>query len=119
MVSLEFFIDLMAMGATQPPTEMSTRNISWGVKAAGAYGWQPYHLQVSIVLKSGNLNLLEHSGPVQACNGIALHLFLTRREWKIKALVCWYIPDKAVNVGLKFVVNTIIFNLSTLKTNIH
>ena len=28
----------MAMGLTQPLTEMSTRNISWGVKAAGAYG---------------------------------------------------------------------------------
>jgi len=27
---------------------------------------------VPIVLKSGSLNLLEHSGPVQACNGIAL-----------------------------------------------
>jgi hypothetical protein len=27
---------------------------------------------VPIVLKSGNLNLLEPSGPVQACNGIAL-----------------------------------------------
>jgi hypothetical protein len=26
------------MGSTQPLTEMSTRNISWGVKAAGAYG---------------------------------------------------------------------------------
>jgi hypothetical protein len=29
---------------------------------------------VPIVLKSGNLNLLEPSGPVQACNGIALPL---------------------------------------------
>jgi hypothetical protein len=28
----------MALGSTQPPTEMSTRNISWGVKAARAYG---------------------------------------------------------------------------------
>jgi hypothetical protein len=27
-----------------------------------------------IVLKYGNLNLLEPSGPVQACNGIALRL---------------------------------------------
>jgi hypothetical protein len=27
---------------------------------------------VPIVLKSGNLNLLEPSGPVKACNGIAL-----------------------------------------------
>ena len=29
-----------------------------------------------IVLKSGNLNLLERSGPVQACNGIALPFLL-------------------------------------------
>jgi len=35
-----------------------------GVKAAGAYDWQPYHLHVPIVLKSGSLNLLEPSGPV-------------------------------------------------------
>ena len=28
-----------------------------------------------IVLKSGNLNLLEPSGPVQACNGIALPFY--------------------------------------------
>jgi hypothetical protein len=26
----------MALGSTQPLTEMNTRNISWGVKAAGA-----------------------------------------------------------------------------------
>jgi len=30
---------------------------------------------VPIVLKSGSLNLLEPSGPVQACNGIALPLY--------------------------------------------
>jgi hypothetical protein len=64
----------MALGLTQPLTEISTRNISWGVKAAGAYGWQPYHFHVPIVLKSGSLNLLEPSGLVQACNGIALPL---------------------------------------------
>jgi hypothetical protein len=29
---------------------------------------------VPIVLKSGSLNLLGPSGPVKACNGIALHL---------------------------------------------
>ena len=45
-----------------------------GVKAAGAYGWQPYHLHVPIVLKYGSLNLLEPSGSVQTCNGIALPL---------------------------------------------
>jgi hypothetical protein len=47
----------MVLGSTKPLTEISTRNISWGVKAAGAYVWQPYHLHVPIVLKSGSLNL--------------------------------------------------------------
>jgi hypothetical protein len=28
----------MALGSTQPLTDMSSRNISWGVNAAGAYG---------------------------------------------------------------------------------
>jgi hypothetical protein len=35
-------------------------------------GGKPYHFHVPIVLKSGSLNRLEPSGPVQACNGIAL-----------------------------------------------
>jgi hypothetical protein len=74
----------MALGLPQPLTEMSTRNNSWGVKAAGAYGWQPYRLHVPNVLKYETLNLLEHSGPVQACNGIALPLpFLIVRTLKI------------------------------------
>jgi hypothetical protein len=41
---LEFFFDLnpcvrnMAVRSTKSLTEMITRNISWGVKAAGEYG---------------------------------------------------------------------------------
>jgi len=62
----------MALGLTQPLIEMSTRNISWGIKVASAWGWQPYHLSVPTVLKSGSLNLLEPSGPVQTHNGIAV-----------------------------------------------
>jgi hypothetical protein len=56
---MEFFIDInpsdrtMALGSTQPLTEMSTRSISWVVKAAGALGSQPYHLHVPTVLNSG------------------------------------------------------------------
>jgi hypothetical protein len=50
----------MALGLTQPLTEMSTRNVSC------------YHFHVPIVLKSGILNHLENSGPVQGCNGISL-----------------------------------------------
>jgi hypothetical protein len=72
----------LALGSTLPLTEMSARNISWcgrgewggGVDATDAQGWQPYHLHVPIFLKSGSLNLLEPSGPVKACNGIALPL---------------------------------------------
>ena len=36
-----------------------------------------YHLHVPNVLKSGSFNFLEPSGPVQACNGIALPLTVT------------------------------------------
>ena len=61
----------MDLWLTQLLTEMSTKNISW-VKAAGAYGRQPYNLQVPIVLKSRSLDFLEPSGLVEACNGIAL-----------------------------------------------
>ena len=63
----------MALELNQPPIEMSTSNISWWVKTAGTYDSQPYHLYVPTVLKSGSLNIPGPSGPVQACNGIALH----------------------------------------------
>jgi len=63
----------MALGFTQPLTEMNTRNISWGVKAAGAD-----HLQVLTALKSGILKLLEPSGPVQVCNGIAFTVIMLK-----------------------------------------
>ena len=91
----------MALGLTQPLTEMSTRNISWGwgVKAAGAYGWQPYNIHVPIVLKSGSLNLLEPSGPVQACNGNALPLplhvhFRIFRVFSSQLYICCFPASK-------------------------
>ena len=45
----------VALEVNYPLTEMSTRHISWGIKAAGAQGWQPYHLHVPIFMKSGSL----------------------------------------------------------------
>ena len=57
----------MVLGLTQPLTEMNTRNISWGLKLAGAWGWQLYHFHVPIVLKSGSLDLLEK---FRACPGL-------------------------------------------------
>ena len=76
----------VVLGSTQPPTEMSTRNISWGIKAAGVWSWQPYHHHVPTVLKSVSLNLLEPSGPVQACNGIKHSLLSSDGEC---SLVQW------------------------------
>jgi hypothetical protein len=72
---LEYFTDIilagrtMALGSTQPLTEMSARGIFWRVKAVGVYSWQPYHLSLQIIFKSGSFNLLEPSGPLQACTG--------------------------------------------------
>jgi hypothetical protein len=59
----------LAMGSTQPITDVSTRDISWG-KGGRCVGLTT--LPPSCVLKSWIHNLLEPSGPVQACNGIAL-----------------------------------------------
>jgi hypothetical protein len=72
MVSLECFIDIirtMALGLTQPLTEICT-----GIFPRSKIG--RCHSHVSIVLKSGNLNLLEPSGPVKTCNGIALLVYV-------------------------------------------
>jgi hypothetical protein len=64
MVSMEFFIDKILPAELWPwGWPVSNRNgyqeYFLGVTAAGAYGWQPYHLRLPTVLKSGSLNLLE------------------------------------------------------------
>jgi len=70
----------MVLGSTQPLTEMSTRNISWG-GGEGKVG-----LRVPIVWKSESFNLLEPPGPVLACTGIALNVVL------LVMLTCTYKP---------------------------
>ena len=75
-----FFIDIKSFRSHYGPgvDSVSNRNeyqeYFLGVKAPGAFGWQPYHHPVPLSRKSGNLNFLEPSGPVQACNGTALPL---------------------------------------------
>jgi hypothetical protein len=62
----------MALGSTQPLTEMSTGSISLPVRKAD--NLTP---SCAVVMKFGSLNFLESSRPVQACNGTALPLPLT------------------------------------------
>jgi hypothetical protein len=79
IVSFEFFIAINIPASLWSWGRLSLQQ-KWvpglfpGVKWAGAYGWQPYHIHVPTVLQSGILNLLEPPGPVQAGNGTALTL---------------------------------------------
>ena len=66
----------MALGSTHPLTNMSTRCISWGIKAAGAYGWKLCHLRVPTVWKVWKPLPPQPWGPVQGWTGIALHYLL-------------------------------------------
>ena len=70
----------MALGLTQPLTEMSTGNIFWG-EGGRCIGLTTLHLCVPVVLKFGSLNLLEPSGPVQACSGIAFTTTICVIAW--------------------------------------
>jgi hypothetical protein len=58
----------MALGSTWPPTEMNTRCIPGG-KGGRCIRLTTLPPSCAIVMKSGNLNFLEPSGPLQACNG--------------------------------------------------
>ena len=67
------------------------------IKAAGAQGWQLYHLHVPTVMKAGSLNLLEPSGPGQASNGIALP-YDTRRGMRCASDLFHYVTQSTTSV---------------------
>ena len=56
----------MVLGSTQLLIEMS--------KGGRCLGLTTLPLSCAVFMKSGNLNFLEPSGPLQACNGTALPL---------------------------------------------
>jgi hypothetical protein len=62
-------------GVYSASKKMSTRSISWGVNAAGAYGWQPYHRPVPLTRNLGNLNSWNPLGNFRPVTG-QLYLYL-------------------------------------------
>jgi hypothetical protein len=67
----------MALGVTQPLTEMTTRNISWG-KGGRCVGLTTLPPPCADCLEILEPHVLEPSGPVQVCNGSALPLTFNR-----------------------------------------
>jgi hypothetical protein len=61
----------MAMGVDSSSNRNEYQEYFLGIKAAGSKAGNLTTFYVPIVLKSGNVNLLEPSGSLQACNGIA------------------------------------------------
>jgi hypothetical protein len=61
----------MALAPTQPITKMSTRSLSWGVKAAGVRADNLTMFMWRLPWNSGSLKFLQYQGPLQACNWVA------------------------------------------------
>ena len=79
----------MAVGSTQPLTEMSTRNISWGLRRSVPRADKLTTFVCRFFGNSGNLKLLERWGPVQACNGFAFTFIKIREKyWVLYTKIC-------------------------------
>jgi len=86
-----FFRPHHGPGVDSAPSENEYQEYFLGVKAAGVWGWRPYHLHVPNVRKSGSLKLLELSGPHWACYGTALTLplYLWMCPWMVLIIFGW------------------------------
>jgi hypothetical protein len=84
----------MVLGLTHPLTEISTRNISLGVKAAAAQGWQPYHLLVPTVMNLGASTSWNPQSLSRTVMGLHLWMEIYFIEIKdIRYVGCWNWPQ--------------------------
>jgi len=77
MVSLKVFSDIILPAALWPSVRLSllqkrVTGVFPGGKGGRYVRLTTLPLSCAVVMKSGNLNILEPSGPLQACNGTAL-----------------------------------------------
>ena len=70
-MSLEFLMDII-LGRTMPLTEMSTRDMSWGLRWPVPRADNLAAFVYRLSRNCGSLSLLEPPWPVKACNGIPL-----------------------------------------------
>jgi hypothetical protein len=83
----------MALGSTQPLTEISTRRISWGYGPLVHKAWQPYHLPVPLSWNLGTLTFWNNRTalPLPLC--IFYHscfMFMRPQCWVSHLeLLCW------------------------------
>ena len=75
----------MVLGSSHPLTEMRTRSISWG-KGGRYVRLTILPPSCAAVMKSVKLNLLEPSGPLQACNWTALPLVVFNSLGRVTSL---------------------------------
>jgi len=110
LVSLEFFIDIKSFRSHYGPGVDSSSNRNqyqehflWG-KGGRCVRLTTLPPSCAFVIKSGKLNFLEPSGPLQACNGIALLLPLPfTRHCKHCALIYLLQDVSATYIGLHHV----------------
>ena len=102
-VSLEFFIDIKSLRSHYGPgaDSASSRN-EYQEHFLGGKGGRCVRLtnlppSCAVVVKSGNLNFLEYSGPLQACNGTSTYLYIRvgRVAQSVKRLTTgWTVWDR-------------------------